>query len=121
MTVLTATGTTITVTTDADQVTLVNVFTVPPSRQEELLAALDKATVEVFAGVPGFISANLHAGLDGTRVINYAQWSSEQAYREALRRPEIRHHIAEAAALADKWDPTLVRVRSIHHARGTQA
>lgn len=111
----------ITVTTDTDQVTLVNVFTVAPPRQDDLVAALDKASAGVFVTVPGFISANLHASLDGTRVINYAQWSSEQAYHDALQRPEIRDHIAEAAALADKWDPTLVRVRAIHHSQEAQA
>ncbi|WP_434439255.1 antibiotic biosynthesis monooxygenase family protein [Lentzea sp. E54] len=109
--------TTITVTAGPDQVTLVNVFTVAPARQDELVAALDKASDEVFAALPGFISANLHASLDGTRVVNYAQWSSEQAYRDALQRPEVRDHISEAAALADKWDPTLARVRAIHHPR----
>jgi heme-degrading monooxygenase HmoA len=113
--------TTITVTGDSGQVTLVNVFTVAPERQDDLVAALDKATGAVFVTVPGFLSANLHASLDGTRVINYAQWSSEQAYLDALRRPEIRDHVGEAAALADKWDPTLVRVRAIHHRREARA
>lgn len=107
---------TIAVTEDSGQVTLVNVFTVAPERQEELLAALDKATADVFTGVPGFISANLHTSLDGNRVINYAQWSSEQAYLEALRRPDVREHIGHAAAIAESYDPTLVRVRSVHHA-----
>src|SRR5690606_16806157 len=107
---------TIAVTEDSEQVTLVNVFTVAPERQEELLAALDKATADVFTGVPGFISANLHTSLDGNRVITYAQWSSEQAYLEALRRPDVREHIGHAAAIAESYDPTLVRVRSVHHA-----
>lgn len=114
---MSARETTITVTTGTDRVTLINVFTVEAARQDELVAALDEATAEVFATVPGFISANLHASLDGTRVINYAQWASERAYRDALARPEVRDHIAEAAALADTWDPTLLRVRAIHHAR----
>jgi hypothetical protein len=71
--------------------------------------------------LPGFISANLHTSLDGTRVINYAQWASEQQYAEALHRADVREHLAEATAIADKWDPTLVRVRSIHHPQGQQA
>ena len=69
--------TTIDVTCDTDQVTLVNVFTVDPTRQIELVDALDDATSKIFVTVPGFISANLHTSLDGTRVINYAQWASE--------------------------------------------
>lgn len=116
---MTTPTTTITVTED-DQVTLVNVFTVEPRQQAELVDALDRATSTLFATVPGFISANLHTSLDGTRVINYAQWASEQQYKEALQRADIREHLAEAAAVARSWDPTLVRVRSIHHPRTDQ-
>ncbi|MFM9367178.1 antibiotic biosynthesis monooxygenase [Streptomyces sp. Da 82-17] len=36
---------------------------------------------------PGAISAHFHASLDGTRVLNYAQWASEQAHIEALAAP----------------------------------
>jgi quinol monooxygenase YgiN len=106
--------TTIAVDTD-EQVTLVNVFTVEPEHQDALLDALDRATTQVFVDDPGFVSANLHASLDGTRVINYAQWTSPQAYEAALARPEVREHIGEAAALAVSFDPTLVRVRAVHH------
>ncbi|HEY2194930.1 MAG TPA: antibiotic biosynthesis monooxygenase family protein [Actinomycetospora sp.] len=107
--------TTIAADTDGEQVTLVNVFTVAPERQAELVDALDRATREVFVDDPGFVSANLHASLDGTRVINYAQWTSREAYGTALSRPEVREHIGEAAALALSYDPTLVRVRAVHH------
>lgn len=110
------TTTTITVNVGADQVTLINVFTVDPERQNELVDALDRATRAIFVSMPGFISANLHASLDGTRVVNYAQWASERLYLEALGRPDVREHMAEASAVADKWDPTLARVRSVHHA-----
>ncbi|MFI1158370.1 antibiotic biosynthesis monooxygenase family protein [Streptomyces sioyaensis] len=112
---------TTTISADADLVTLVNVFTVAPERQIELVDALDGATSEVFLAVPGFVSANLHVSLDGHRVVNYAQWTSEQRYKEALQRPDVREHLAEAAAIAEAYDPTLVRVRSIHHPHGQQA
>ncbi|WP_040786778.1 antibiotic biosynthesis monooxygenase [Nocardia pneumoniae] len=103
------------ITVDADLVTLVNVFTVDPARQLELVAALERSTTEIFVTVPGFISANMHLSMDGKRVVNYAQWASEQQYKEALQRVDVREHIAEAAAIAEGYDPTLVRVRSIHH------
>jgi quinol monooxygenase YgiN len=107
--------TTITVTVGTSQVTLVNVFQVDPTRQVELVEALESATEKLFVTTPGFISANLHLSLDGTSVINYAQWASEQQYHDALQRPDVREHLAEAAAIAESYDPTLVRVRSIHH------
>lgn len=114
------TTTEITVPTAPDEVTLVNVFTVDPMRQLDLIDALDRASSTIFATLPGFISANLHTSLDGTRVVNYAQWASEQQYADALQRPDVREHLTEAAAIAEKCDPTLLRVRSVHHRRGPQ-
>jgi len=113
--------TTITVDIGTEQVTLVNVFTVAPERQIELVEALEEATSEIFMSVPGFISANLHTSLDGTRVINYAQWASEKHYQDALQRDDVRAHVGKAAAAAAKWDPTLVRVRSIHRPHSDKA
>ncbi|MFF7858569.1 antibiotic biosynthesis monooxygenase [Streptomyces sp. NPDC007904] len=36
---------------------------------------------------PGGISAHFHLGVDGTRVLNYAEWESPRAHAEALARP----------------------------------
>ncbi|WP_156724225.1 antibiotic biosynthesis monooxygenase family protein [Streptomyces apocyni] len=36
---------------------------------------------------PGGISGHFHVSLDGTRVLNYAEWESEQAHIEALAGP----------------------------------
>jgi quinol monooxygenase YgiN len=104
------------VTSDSPAVTLINTFTVSPERQLALVHALDAATAAIFIGADGFISANLHASLDGTRVINYAQWSSQQAYETAMARPEVREHIADSAALAESYDPRLVKVFATHTA-----
>lgn len=100
---------------DVSRVTLINVFTVDPKRQTELVEALERATAEIFVHVPGFISANLHTSLDGARVINYAQWGTEKEYGAALERDDVREHLAESASIAGSYDPTLVRVRSVHH------
>ena len=110
---------TITVTTDTDQVTLVNVFTVDPAQQIELADALDDATREIFVTVRGFISANLHISLDDTGEINDAQ-SAREHYTEAVQRADVRAHVGKAAAIATSYAPTLVRVRSIHHPQGPQ-
>jgi hypothetical protein len=34
--------------------------------------------------IPGMISGHFHASLAGNRVLNYAEWTSEQAYDDAL-------------------------------------
>ncbi|MBA3372880.1 MAG: antibiotic biosynthesis monooxygenase [Euzebyaceae bacterium] len=36
--------------------------------------------------VPGLTSAQFHASTDGRQVINYAEWTSEQAHSDALDR-----------------------------------
>src|SRR5215813_14844396 len=83
----------LTVTTIAKQnnvITLINVFTVAPENQQQLLDLLVHATREVMAKQPGFVSANFHKSMDGTRVVNYAQWASKEAFEAMMRNPEAR-------------------------------
>jgi hypothetical protein len=51
---------------------------------------------------------------DGTRVVNYAQWDSAEAYRAMLADPTTQEHMAAAAALAISFDPHLYTVESVH-------
>lgn len=37
----------------------------------------------------GFISANFHTSLDGTRIANYAQWRSEKDYNDGFSNPDV--------------------------------
>lgn len=111
---------TIVATGDGDQVTLVNVFTVAPEHQQELVEALARASNDVFPTLPGFVSANLHTSLDGKRVVNYAQWASEEQYEASLERADVREHLAEAIRITTSWDPTLTRVHSVHRPQGPQ-
>ncbi|MFG3308247.1 antibiotic biosynthesis monooxygenase family protein [Streptomyces wuyuanensis] len=94
--------------------TLINVFTVAPDRQAELIALLARATEETMKHRPGFICANFHASQDGERVINYAQWESEKHYRAMLSDPEARAHMDRAATIATDVQPRLYRVESAH-------
>ena len=97
--------------------TLINVFTVAPERQAELLRVLEEATEEVMRHLPGFISANMHRGLEGTRVTNYAQWESREHFEAMLRNPKAQTHMRAVAALVEKFEPHLYEVVSTH-ARG---
>ncbi|WP_330234813.1 antibiotic biosynthesis monooxygenase family protein [Streptomyces sp. NBC_00566] len=94
--------------------TLINVFTVAPDRQVELIDLLSRATEETMKHQPGFISANFHASLDGESVINYAQWETEEHYRAMLSDPEARVHMDKAATIATDVRPRLFRVESVH-------
>ncbi|MFG2949189.1 antibiotic biosynthesis monooxygenase family protein [Streptomyces adustus] len=94
--------------------TLINVFTVTPQRQHELIALLAHATEETMKHLPGFICATFHASEDGERVINYAQWESEAHYRAMLNDPEARVHMDLAATIATDVQPRLFHVASHH-------
>ncbi|RMI31464.1 hypothetical protein EBN03_17455 [Nocardia stercoris] len=54
-----------------------------PDRQRAIIDSLI-ATLEAGATPPGMLSANFHASLDGTRVLNYAEWVSDEAHIEFL-------------------------------------
>ena len=103
-----------TITQNSEYATLINVFTVEPDRAAELAALLDTATEEVMRHRPGFLSANIHVSTDGTRVVNYAQWDSAEAYRAMLSDPTTQEHMGKAAALAVGFDPHLYTVESVH-------
>ncbi len=64
-------------------VTQINVFTVPPDRQQPPIDQLARATT-IASEVDGWISASLHRSLDGTRVVNYAQSVDEAAARQVI-------------------------------------
>ncbi|HEX2810633.1 MAG TPA: antibiotic biosynthesis monooxygenase family protein [Kineosporiaceae bacterium] len=100
---------------DGVMMTLINVFTVPPERQQELLDLLSEATEQVMAAMPGFVSANLHRSEDGTRVVNYAQWRSRQDFAAMQQDERAREHMARAARLAS-FDPIVCEVAYVHHA-----
>ena len=52
--------------------TLINIFTVEPEKQQKLVALLIEATEQTMKNMPGFVSANIHRSLDGKKVVNYA-------------------------------------------------
>ena len=99
-----------TIATDQDLITLVNVFTVEPERQAALVGLLADATTAIFHRFPGFVSANIHRSLDGTKVVNYAQWRRVEDYEAMLADPVARQHMSEAAAAAVSFEPHLYRV-----------
>lgn len=100
------------ISVEAPIVTLINVFTVAPEKQEELLAVLVEATEEVMCKLPGFISSNIHRSLDGTRVTNYVQWRSVEDFKAIFDNPEATAHMHEVGKIA-QGDKSLYRVHSI--------
>jgi quinol monooxygenase YgiN len=89
--------------------TLINVFTVEPDKQPELVALLIEATELTMKHLPGFVSANIHRSLDGKKVVNYAQWENKAAFEAMQKNPEAAPHMKAAAALA-QFEPILCEV-----------
>lgn len=105
---------TTTIDADAEVTTLINHFTVTPERQRELADLLMLLTEDTMRHQPGFIAANIHDSVDGTHVVNYAQWQSDGHFTAMLANPDCHEHMDTARALADA-EPRLYTVESAHH------
>lgn len=65
---------------DANLVTVINKFSVEPENHKRLLQLLDDLRI-VVEKQPGFISANVHSSIEGTRIVSYAQWNTKEDYQ----------------------------------------
>ncbi|MBV9689288.1 MAG: antibiotic biosynthesis monooxygenase [Ktedonobacteraceae bacterium] len=93
-----------TITQNSSLFTLINVFTVTPERQREMVDLLVEATEHTVRLLPGFISANIHQSLDGVRVTNYVQWKNKEAFEAFLHNPEATAHFKIAEQIAERID-----------------
>lgn len=60
---------------------IVAVFDVDgPDRQELIIDSIATTVREAAHRHPGMLSANFHVSRDGTRVLNYAEWTSDEAH-----------------------------------------
>jgi hypothetical protein len=98
-----------------EPVTLINVFEVDPSDQRQLVALLVEGTEEVIRHRPGFVSVNILASNDGTRVVNYAQWRRHEDVKATLGDPDAQGYAHRAADLAVAT-PHVHSVVYVHHA-----
>ncbi len=80
-------------------VTFINVFTVAPEKMDEFLAHQERDLHTFVKYLPGLVSSSWHRSLDNTRVTNYAQWESVEAFKAAIQDPKFQKHNAEAEAL----------------------
>ena len=101
------------ISASAPVVTLINVFTVAPDQQQQLVELWQEATDDVMRHQSGFVSASIHRSLDGTKVINYAQWESREAFGAMFQNPRASAHLAKLAEIGTP-DPALCEVVSVH-------
>ena len=95
--------------------TFINVFMVDPKDQERLLDLLVQATDKVICKLPGFVSASFHKSVDGSRIVNYAQWESREAFDAMFENPEVLEHFQAMRGIAT-GDRNFYDVVSVHTA-----
>lgn len=79
-------------------VTHINSFACRPEQQQALVDSLI-ATVAAARCVPGWLSASIHKSFDGTRVVNYVQFTSHEAAEAVTRHLLAGGHIQRNVAL----------------------
>ncbi|WP_169154789.1 antibiotic biosynthesis monooxygenase [Brasilonema bromeliae] len=85
------------------EITLVNLFTVKPEKQQSTANQVAEIYKTVVSKQPGFICARIHKSLDGTKVAAVARWESQEAL-EAMQQtsdfqnaiPSLEHEIVSA-------------------------
>jgi quinol monooxygenase YgiN len=78
-----------TLSLDNSLTTVIIIFSVEPSRQQELIETI-KDFLQTVKTQPGFVSANLHKSIDGLKVANYAQWKSLADYEAFRNKAEVQ-------------------------------
>ncbi|MGL5795782.1 MAG: antibiotic biosynthesis monooxygenase family protein, partial [Waterburya sp.] len=63
-------------------------FSMQPANQPKMVE-LAKEHIKPAMAQPGLVSATFHRSLDGTRVINYGQWSDAKAIEELVKKPDF--------------------------------
>jgi hypothetical protein len=96
-------------------VTVINVYGVRPADQAVLLTLVGEIVAEAAEHVPGFVWGDVHASLDGRRVISSMHWESLDAYEASHRDPGLARHQRAARVIASP-EPRLYRLESIRAA-----
>ena len=94
--------------------TLINVYEVEPGKQADLAKALSESTESTIRHQPGFISVCVHSSLDGSKVVNYAQWASKEHFETFMKKPETQAQLRQFARLAKSVAPSLYKVNAVH-------
>lgn len=89
-----------TIEINKDIVTLINVFTVDPSKQQVLVDALIGTTKKVWHLQDGYISASIHKSRDRKKVVNYVQYKSKEAFDKRLDDPQAMVHMNKILSMA---------------------
>ncbi|MEM9152769.1 MAG: antibiotic biosynthesis monooxygenase [Cyanobacteria bacterium P01_F01_bin.3] len=71
--------------TPGNRLTHLAEFRMSPAMQPEMIKLTTEALDTAMDVSPGLISATFHRSFDGTRIFNYGQWTSEEAFKDLER------------------------------------
>jgi heme-degrading monooxygenase HmoA len=97
-------------------VTLINVFETRPEEQQALIDNWIRF-VDSVKGEPGMIGTALHRSTDGTRVVNYAQWRSEEDLSRFTKK--FRENMQARGQFAERVDPHVYEVVYLYEQTGS--
>jgi quinol monooxygenase YgiN len=89
-----------TVTEGRYPLTVINIFTVTPDKQADVVRMLSEMTENTVRHHAGFISTSIHTSLDGTKVTNYAQWESKEHLEAMLGNTDAQQQMRELTMIA---------------------
>jgi quinol monooxygenase YgiN len=92
------------ITKAQDVTTVMAIYTIEPEGQQKLVDAIQTFIQSAMQQQPGFISSSIHRSLDSLRVINYAQWQSQEEYFAFIKNADVK---AAAVKLAEFPKPDL--------------
>ncbi len=58
-------------------------FETDPAAQEAALEKIGAYVASFLSKQPGFVESTLHRGVDGSGIVHYAKWQSEDAFKAA--------------------------------------
>jgi uncharacterized protein (TIGR02246 family) len=77
-------------------------FDVEPREQQNAIDAIEKLHRETLLATPGFVATNLHASLDGRRLVNIGHWEGLEHYERFLA--SMREHDGPSALKGLSFD-----------------
>jgi quinol monooxygenase YgiN len=90
--------------------TVITTFEVTPGTCEDLLEELRIACNDFVSKQPGFIGAAMHVNDAQTRIANYTQWESRDAFLRMLRSTEMRAYSRKFNDLCKTFEPVMYDV-----------
>jgi quinol monooxygenase YgiN len=72
---------------EGDRITHLAEFRMIPSNQPEMVKLTSIEVERAMNSSPGLLSATFHRSFNGTRMFNYGQWESKEAFEAILKQP----------------------------------